>query len=351
MLIDERTRVQSQSHDSSAAAISAKQISNVTVNRISGVPANRIPEIHEIRAAAEAMADAVDTTPCVRSHALSEVVGAEVFVKFENLQRTGSFKVRGAHTRLSRLTPEERVRGVIAASAGNHAQGVAYHAARMNVPTTIVMPVTTPEMKVRRTQELGARVVMHGSTIEEAMLEAIASSAKDGSVFVHPYDDPDVITGQGTVALEMLEAFPALDAFVVPGGGGGLIAGMSIVAKAHNPRIEMYAARSSAVLSAAGVCGVSYLADGIAVARFGDLPQAILERNLTDTLLVDDAAISQAMLFAIEELKTVVEGAAATAIAVLVVHREHFRGKRVGIVLSGGNIDHSRLSTIIGKAA
>ncbi|MGZ3504444.1 MAG: pyridoxal-phosphate dependent enzyme [Vulcanimicrobiaceae bacterium] len=298
----------------------------------------------DITAAAEAMRDAVDCTPCARSAELSALIDAEVVIKYENLQRTGSFKVRGAFTKLHELGANERRCGVVTASAGNHAQGVAYHARRMGIEATIVMPAGTPVPKVRATEQWGAQVVLTGDTVAHAMQAAHDLADRDHLTFVHPYDDPDVIAGQGTVALEMLHAFPDLDTLVVPVGGGGLIAGMAVAAKSMSPLIEIVGVQSEER------AGRTTVAEGIAVAQLGELPQRIVAENVDDLVVVSDPHIERALHYCLESLRTVVEGAGAASVAALLAQPDRFRGKRVGVVLSGGTIDIALLSSIAARA-
>ena len=310
--------------------------------------------LQDIRDAANRLQGQVLDTPCVESKTLSQIVGAQVFLKFENLQFTASFKERGACNRLSQLSQEERARGVVAMSAGNHAQGVAYHAQRLGLRAVIVMPRFTPGVKVERTRGFGAEVVLHGDTLEEARAHAYALADAQGLTFVHPYDDEAIAAGQGTVALEMLAAQPDLDMLVVAIGGGGLIAGMATAAKAIKPGIEIVgvqAARFPSMVNAVRrtqhPLGTSTIAEGIAVGTPGKITQEVVQRLVDDLLLVDEGDIEQAVLMLLEIEKTLVEGAGAAALAALVRHPDRFRGKRVGLVLSGGNIDPLLLAAII----
>ncbi len=293
-------------------------------------------------------------TPCVESKTLSQIVGAQVFLKFENLQFTASFKERGACNRLALLSDEERARGVVAMSAGNHAQGVAYHAQRLGLRAVIVMPRFTPGVKVERTRGFGAEVVLHGDTLEEARAHAYALADAQGLTFVHPYDDEAIAAGQGTAALEMLAAQPDLDVLVIAIGGGGLIAGMATAAKAIKPGIEIVGVQASRFPSMVNALrgtkhpqGTSTIAEGIAVGTPGKITQEVVKRLVDDLLLVDEGDIEQAVLMLLEIEKTLVEGAGAAGLAALVRHPERFRGKRVGLVLSGGNIDPLLLAAII----
>lgn len=311
----------------------------------------------DVHAAAAALAGGIVSTPCLVSRTLSDITGAEVVLKFENHQFTASFKERGALNRLLALGPEERARGVCAPSAGNHAQGVAHHAARLGIPSTIVMPRFTPGVKVSQTRTLGARVVLHGETFDEARAHAETLVAERGLVLVHPYDDARVIAGQGTVALEMLAAFPDLEVLVVPVGGGGLLAGMAIAARAVKPGIALYGVQTmrypaayQALQAAAGLqpgAGGPTIAEGIAVKRPGNLTLALIREVGAKLMLVDEGDLEQALLLLLEVEKTVVEGAGAAALAAVLRHPEPFRGKRVGLVLSGGNIDPLLMASVI----
>jgi threonine dehydratase len=304
--------------------------------------------------AAQRLQGQVLRTPCVASRTLSDITGAQVFLKFENLQFTASFKERGACNKLVQLSSDERARGVIAMSAGNHAQGVAYHAQRLGVRAVIVMPVFTPGVKVERTRGFGAEVLLHGSTLEEARNHALALAQQQGLVFVHPYDDPDIVAGQGTVALEMLADVPELDTLVVAIGGGGLIGGMATAAKALRPDIRIigvqttrFPAMYNAIKGTRHPQGSSSIAEGIAVGTPGQLPQAIIRDKVNDLLLVDEGDIEQAIVMLLEVEKTLVEGAGAAGLAALLKHPAQFQGRRVGLVLCGGNIDPLLLAAII----
>lgn len=310
--------------------------------------------LQDIRDAATRLQGQVLDTPCVESKTLSQIVGAQVFLKFENLQFTASFKERGACNRLTLLSDEERARGVVAMSAGNHAQGVAYHAQRLGLRAVIVMPRFTPGVKVERTRGFGAEVVLHGDTLEEARQHAYTLADTQGLTFVHPYDDEGIAAGQGTVALEMLAAQPDLDVLVIAIGGGGLIAGMATAAKALKPGIEIVGVQASrfpsmvnAVQHTQYPMGTSTIAEGIAVGTPGKITQEVVQRLVDDLLLVDEGDIEQAVLMLLEIEKTLVEGAGAACLAALLRHPERFKGKRVGLVLSGGNIDPLLLAAII----
>lgn len=310
-------------------------------------------EIEDIQRAAVRLRGQLLDTPCVESRTLSDIVGAQVFLKFENLQFTASFKERGACNKLVDLA-DSGVRGVVAMSAGNHAQGVAYHAQRLGLRALIVMPRFTPSVKVERTRGFGAEVVLHGDTLEAARAHAYELAERDGLSFVHPYDDEAIIAGQGTIALEMLDVVPDLDALVIAVGGGGLISGMAVAARARKPDIEIVGVQTSrfpamfnAMQGTHHPQGASTIAEGIAVGTPGVLTQAIVKSLVDDLLLVDEGDIEQAVLMLLEIEKTVVEGAGAVGLAALLRHPERFRGKRVGLVLCGGNIDPLLLAAII----
>lgn len=310
--------------------------------------------IQDIQDAATRLRGQVLDTPCVESRTLSQIVGAQVFLKFENLQFTASFKERGACNRLALLSPEERTRGVVAMSAGNHAQGVAYHAQRLGLRAVIVMPRFTPGVKVERTRGFGAEVVLHGDTLEEARSHAYQLAEQQHLTFIHPYDDEAVAAGQGTVALEMLAEQPDLDALVVSVGGGGLLAGMATAARALKPGLEIVgvqAARFPAMVNAVQgtqhAQGTSTIAEGIAVGQPGEITREAIARLVDDLLLVEEGDIEQAVLMLLEIEKTLVEGAGAAGLAALIRHGARFAGKKVGLVLSGGNIDPLLLAAII----
>lgn len=308
----------------------------------------------DVEVARARIAGAVANTPCLHSRTLSRIFGCEVWLKFENLQFTASFKERGALNKLLTLSADEKARGVIAMSAGNHAQGVAYHAGRLGIPATIVMPAYTPFVKVRNTEGHGARVVLHGNTLAEASAHAKALAQAKGFVFVHPFDDPYIIAGQGTLALEMLEAAPDLDTLIVPVGGGGLISGCAVAAKAIKPGIEVIGVESATFPAMAQRLrgepvnvGTETIAEGLAVRDIGEMTFAIARALVSDVLVVDESTIEEAIALLIEIEKTVTEGAGATGVAALLQHRERFAGKRVGVVLCGGNIDTRILASIL----
>lgn len=308
----------------------------------------------DIETARDHLAGAVAATPCIASLGLSRALGAHVALKLENLQHTGSFKARGALVKLQGLSAEQRTRGVVAMSAGNHAQGVAYHAQRLGIPATIVMPTFTPITKVEGTRQYGARVVLHGEGFEEATAHARELEAGQGLVFVHPYDDPAIIAGQGTVGLEMLEAFPDLELLVVPIGGGGLIAGVAIAAKHLKPEIEIVGVEAALYPSVFRVLrqlppdfGGPTIAEGIAVKTPGGHTLPVIEELVSEVLLAGEEVIEDAMIRLLETEKIVAEGAGAAALAAMLAHPERFAGRRVGVVVSGGNVDMRLLSSVI----
>ena len=310
--------------------------------------------LHDIEQAAERLRGHLLDTPCVASRTLSNITGAELFLKFENLQYTASFKERGACNRLAQLTAEEKCRGVIAMSAGNHAQGVAYHAQRLGIRAVIVMPRFTPGVKVERTRGFGAEVVLRGDTLDAARIHALSLATAQGLVFVHPYDDAAIIAGQGTIALEMLRVVPELDTLVIAVGGGGLMAGMATAARAVKPGLEIvgvqtvrFPAMFNAIKGTQHPQGSSSIAEGIAVGTPGTLTRAIIAELADDILLVDEDDIEQAIVMLLEIEKTLVEGAGAAGLAALLKYPERFKGKKVGLVLCGGNIDPLLLAAII----
>lgn len=318
------------------------------------MPERALPQLDDIRAAAGRLKGQVLDTPCVESRTLSQITGAQVFLKFENLQFTASFKERGACNKLVQLTDEERARGVIAMSAGNHAQGVAYHAQRLGLRAVIVMPRFTPGVKVERTRSFGAQVVLHGDTLDEARAHALQLAQQQQLTFVHPYDDEAIIAGQGTTGLEMLQAVPQLDTLVIAIGGGGLIAGIATAAKALKPGIEVVGVQMlrfpnmyNAVKHQSLPQGQSTIAEGIAVGTPGRIPQALIERYVDDIVLVDEGDVEQAIVMLLEIEKTLVEGAGAAGLAALLKDPGRFAGRKVGLVLCGGNIDPLLLAAII----
>jgi threonine dehydratase len=311
-------------------------------------------QLADIRAAADRLRGQVLNTPCVESRTISQIVGAQVFLKFENLQFTASFKERGAYNKLVQLTAQERERGVIAMSAGNHAQGVAYHAQRLGLRAVIVMPRLTPGVKVERTRSFGAEIVLHGDTLDEARNHALTLATDQRLTFVHPYDDEAIVAGQGTVGIEMLEAVPELETLVVAVGGGGLIAGVAVAAKALKPGIEVIGVQTlrfpsmfNAIKHQSLPQGASTIAEGIAVGTPGRVTQAIIEQQVDDIVLVDEGDIEQAIVMLLEIEKTLVEGAGAAPLAALLKDPARFRDRKVGLVLGGGNIDPLLLAAII----
>ncbi len=308
----------------------------------------------DIARAAERVRGHVLRTPLIRAPRLSELTGAEIFVKYENMQATGSFKDRGALVKLLALTDAERARGVIAMSAGNHAQSVAWHARRLAIPATIVMPQTTPFVKVASTEALGARVVLAGDTLAAAAREADRIAREEGLTFVHPYDDPHVIAGQGTIALEILEARPDIEVLVVPIGGGGLISGIAVAAKAACPDMEivgveaaLYPSMRAAITGEDLPAGGQTLAEGIAVKAAGRLTRVIVEALVDDILLVSEEQIECAVAAFLTEQKTMAEGAGAAGLAAVMAAPERFSGRRIALVLTGGNIDARVLASIM----
>lgn len=310
--------------------------------------------IDDIRDAAAQIDGQVVRTPTVKSGPLSARFNAEVFVKLETLQHTGSFKDRGALVKLKSLTPDEMSRGVIAISAGNHAQGVAYHAQRLGIPATIVMPEGTPFNKVRRTQEFGARVLLKGDNINMAEPFAYELAAEEKLTFVHPYDDEKIIAGQGTVALEMLEDVPELDAIFVPIGGGGIISGVAIAAKAMKPSIkiigvetELYPSMHNAINGLSNAQGGDSIAEGIAVKSPGSITRKIIEQHVDELLVVSESKIEAAVQMMLVDAKIHVEGAAAAPLAALNMLASRFAGCHVGLIACGGNIDPRILASIL----
>jgi threonine dehydratase len=310
--------------------------------------------LDDVREAAKRISGAVERTPCLHSRTLSRLTGAEVWLKFENLQFTASFKERGALNKLLSLGEAGRKRGVIAMSAGNHAQGVAHHAARLGARAVIVMPRGTPNTKVRSTQVLGAEVVLEGDTLADAARHAHELEAREGLTFIHPYDDPAIIAGQGTVALEMLEQAPELEILVVSVGGGGLISGMAVAAKALKPGIEVFGVESKNYgamyqrLNGLPVqVGGDTIAEGMAVRDVGEIPLSLIKALVKEIILVEEETIERSIVALIEIEKTVAEGAGAAGLAALLQHPERFAGKRVGIPICGGNIDSRMLSAVL----
>lgn len=315
-----------------------------------GVPVT----IDDVRAAHARISSSIVRTPILRSRTLSNITGANVWLKFENLQFTAAYKERGALNKLLQLTDEQKARGVIAASAGNHAQGLAYHGARLGIPVTIVMPKPTPTVKVQQTEGHGARVVMAGERYDDAYEAARLLEQREGLTFVHPFDDPAVIAGQGTVALEMLEDAPEIDTLVVPIGGGGLISGSAVVARAaaRPPRVigvqaelypSMYAKMKGLILP----CEGDTLAEGIAVKQPGLVTSGIVRSLVDDIVLVNERDMETALSMLLQIEKTVVEGAGAAGLAALLGHPKLIRGRNVGVILTGGNIDTRLLANVL----
>ncbi len=308
----------------------------------------------DIEAARQTLAGNIANTPCLHSRTLSEITGANVYLKFENHQFTASFKERGALNKLASLDEEQRRRGVIAASAGNHAQGVSHHATRLGIPSVIVMPRHTPNVKVEMTERHGASVILHGENFDEAKAHALALADARQLTFLHPYDDPQVIAGQGTIGREMLEAHPQIDLLCIAIGGGGLISGIATAARALQPGLEVVGVQTmrfpsmhAAVKGDTPAFGSSTIAEGIAVREPGAITKSIVERLVSDILLVDEGDIEEAIVMLLEIEKTVVEGAGAAALAALMRYPAKFAGRHVGLVLCGGNIDPLMLAEII----
>ncbi len=310
--------------------------------------------IDDVRAAHDRIRDAIVRTPTLISKTFSEMTGANVYLKFENLQFTAAYKERGALNTLLQLSPEARAKGVIAASAGNHAQGLAYHANRLGIPATIVMPRTTPTVKVTQTEGHKANVVLEGETFDAAYAHARVLEAQCGYTFVHPFDDPRVIAGQGTAAVEMLEDVPSLDTLLVPIGGGGLISGTGVVARAADHPIEIVGVEAELFPSMYNrirgtnlPCAGDTLAEGIAVKEPGAITSAMVEELVDDIVLVGERNLEEAVSLLLQIEKTVVEGAGAAGLAALMAYPERFRGKTVGIILCGGNIDTRLLANVL----
>lgn len=323
-------------------------------NSVSASDLSTIPQLEDVRRAAEQIKGAVLRTPTLPAHKLTRLLGANIYVKYDNMQVTGAFKERGALIKLLSLTEEQRAKGVIAMSAGNHAQAVALHATRLGIPSTIVMPEFTPFVKVAATKDFGANVILEGETVAEAGIAAMRIADDKDLTFVHPYDDFHVISGQGTIALEMLEDAPDLDCLIVPIGGGGLISGMAIAARAIKPDIEiigveteLYPTMYNEFHEEELPCGGQSLAEGIAVKKAGLLPARIAADFVDDFILVSERHIEQAINAYATHLKTMAEGAGAAGLAALIANQERFKGKKIGLVLCGGNIDPRLLSSII----
>jgi threonine dehydratase len=310
----------------------------------------------DIQVAMGRIRDSIYLSPCARSEDLSQITGNSVYLKLDNLQRTGAFKERGALNKLLTLTEEERARGVIAASAGNHAQGLAYHAGRHGIRAQIVMPLTTPLIKVSATKGYGAEVVLHGANYDEACEEAIRRSGQFGMTFIHPFDDEVVIAGQGTMGLEIMQQVPDIEAVIAPIGGGGLIAGVACAVKETNPKVRVIGVQPARLpsMKAAVAEGHSVtlspaatIADGIAVRRAGEKTLPLVQKYVDEIVTVDEEEIANAILLLLEHEKTLAEGAGAAAIAALINHKTGLSGKKVAVLVCGGNIDVSLLSRIM----
>jgi len=311
-------------------------------------------DLKDIQAAAKVIEGHVAVTPFLHSRTLSEITGAEIYLKFENHQFTASFKERGALNKLMSLDPAQAKKGVIAASAGNHAQGVAYHANRLGIPSVIVMPRFTPFVKVEQTQRHGAEVVLHGDNFDAAKAYAIENAASRGLTLVHAYDDDKIVAGQGTCGLEMMQQHPEIDTLVIAIGGGGLISGISIAAKAMKPSIDVvgvevvrFPAMYHAMKGTEPVFAASTIAEGIAVKEPGRITREVVAKNVSEIVLVDEGDIEEAIVMLLEIEKTVVEGAGGAPLAAILRNRKRFAGRKVGIVLGGGNIDPLMLGEII----
>ena len=310
--------------------------------------------LEHVRAAHARIRDSIVATPTLHSQTLSKLTGANIYLKFENHQFTAAYKERGALNAILLLTEEQRSKGVIAASAGNHAQGLSYHGTRLGIPVTIVMPVPTPTVKVMQTESVGGKVVLHGETFDDAYKHARLLEAEKGLTFVHPFDDPDVAAGQGTVALEMLESVPSLDMLVVPIGGGGLLSGMGTAARALKPDIgligvqaELYPSMYALLNNLQMPCEGDTLAEGIAVKIPGSFTSEVIRGLVDEIVLVSEADLETAVSLLLQIEKTVVEGAGAAGLAAVMAHPEIFKGKNVGIVLCGGNIDTRLLANVL----
>ena len=310
--------------------------------------------LDHVRAAHARIRDSIVATPTLHSQTLSRLTGANIYLKFENLQFTAAYKERGALNALLLLTEEQRQRGVIAASAGNHAQGLSYHGTRLGVPVTIVMPVPTPTVKVMQTESVGGNVVLFGESFDDAYKHARGLEVERGLTFVHPFDDPNVAAGQGTVALEMLESIPSLDMLVVPIGGGGLLSGMGTAARALKPDIglvgvqaELYPSMDALLHGKQMACEGDTLAEGIAVKVPGAFTSQVIRGLVDEIQLVSEAQLESAVSLLLQIEKTVVEGAGAAGLAAVMANPEYFAGRNIGIVLCGGNIDTRLLANVL----
>jgi threonine dehydratase len=313
--------------------------------------------LEDIKEAQRTLKNVVHRTALAYSSVLSEVTGGEIYLKMENLQKTGSFKIRGAYNKIAHLSEEERKRGVVAASAGNHAQGVALAAQIFGIPATIVMPKYAPLSKITKTKNLGAQVILEGNVFDEAYEAALRIQEKTGAVFVHPFNDPHVIAGQGTIGLEIMEDLPDVEVMVVPVGGGGLISGVSVAIKSMNPEVKVIGVQTENMPSmiaslrrgrAERVEGKPTLADGIAVKKPGDLTFELVKKYVDEMVVVNEEEIADAILFLLEQAKVVAEGAGAVGVAA-VLNKLDVKGKKVAIVISGGNIDVNMIDRIINK--
>jgi threonine dehydratase len=310
--------------------------------------------LDHVRAAHARIKDAIVATPTLYSQTLSALTGANIYLKFENLQFTAAYKERGALNALLLLSDEARGKGVIAASAGNHAQGLSYHGTRLGIPVTIVMPLTTPTVKVMQTESVGGTVVLFGETFDDAYAHARQLEGEQGLTFVHPFDDPNVAAGQGTVALEMFEAIPDIDMFIVPIGGGGLISGMGTAARGLKPDVgiigvqaALYPSMYAKINGKQMPCEGDTLAEGIAVKVPGEFTAKVVEKIVDEIVLVSEAELETAVSLLLQIEKTVVEGAGAAGLAAVMAHKEKFAGKNVGVVLCGGNIDTRLLANVL----
>lgn len=324
------------------------------MNELTTDKATDLLTLDHVRAAAERIKGAVVRTPTMHSITLSEITGAEIWLKFENLQFTAAYKERGALNALLHLNEEQRGRGVIAASAGNHSQGLSYHGRRLGVPVTIVMPRTTPTVKIMQTQSVGGNVVLEGETFDDAYAYALQLEKERNLTFVHPFDDPNVAAGQGTVALEMFEDVPDLDCIVTPIGGGGLMSGMATVARALKPdmevigvQAELYPSMFARINGVDLPCGGDSLAEGISVKAPGEFTSQIIKQRVDDILLVSEAELEKSVSLLLQIEKTVVEGAGAAGLAAVLANPEKFAGRKIGLVLCGGNIDTRLLANVL----
>ncbi|MEP3420483.1 MAG: threonine ammonia-lyase [Erythrobacter sp.] len=327
---------------------------NASTTNLDAAPGPADLTIEDVRAAAARIDGAVVKTPLMHSITLSQITGADIWLKFENLQFTAAYKERGALNALLQLTEEQKRRGVIAASAGNHSQGLSYHGTRLGVPVTIVMPKTTPTVKVMQTESVGGNVVLEGETFDEAHAHARELETERGLTFVHPFDDPKIAAGQGTVALEMFAEKSDFDCIVTPIGGGGLISGMATVANALNPDTEVVGVQAGLFPSMFSKfkgedrdCGGDTLAEGIAVKKPGDFTSQVIAEKVNDILLVGEPVLEKAVALLLQIEKTVVEGAGAAGLAAVLDNPERFKGKSIGLVLCGGNIDTRLLANVL----